>query len=287
MNIHFANLQKTSLAAIHNAFNDAFSNYQISFELSLEQLTYMLERRGCDLKLSYGAFDGDLLVGFILNGIGTWNKLQTAYDTGTGLRPAYQGKGIAKRLFDFAVADLKENNIQQYLLEVIQTNIAAFSLYQKKGFKVTRELDFYVFPKSKLKNLSFSNDENIVVKEMKIPVWKTFSSLWDFQPTWQNSIDSIKRKEERFVFLVAYFKDELCGYILVEKHTGDIPQLAVRPNFRRKGIGSTLLEKANAYIKGENIKLINLERGCDSIEGFLSELNLPDSLGQYEMVLKF
>ena len=44
---------------------------------------------------------------------------------------------------------LRQNDIHQYLLEVIQTNRGAVELYRKEGFKVTREFDCYILAKNR------------------------------------------------------------------------------------------------------------------------------------------
>lgn len=55
----------------------------------------MLKRRGFNPDLSFAAFDGSEIDAFILNGIGDFNGLPTAYDIGTGTRKEYRGKGWA------------------------------------------------------------------------------------------------------------------------------------------------------------------------------------------------
>ena len=87
----------------------------------------MIERRGFNLDLSFGAFNKDQLVGFTLNGIGDWNGKLTAYDTGTGIIKEFRKKGVATKLFNESLPTLRENNISQYLLEVIRTNTSETS----------------------------------------------------------------------------------------------------------------------------------------------------------------
>ena len=53
-------------------------------QLNAEQLRAMLTRRGFDPTLSFAAFDGAQIAAFTLNGIGNFNGVPTAYDTGTG-----------------------------------------------------------------------------------------------------------------------------------------------------------------------------------------------------------
>lgn len=144
-------LSDTSIELIHQAFKNAFSDYVEPFTFTKRQLQYMIERRGCNLNLSFGAFDGSNLVGFTLNGIGDWNGKLTAYDTGTGVIKEYRKRGIATQIFDESLPILKANNIKQYLLEVIVSNTSAHDLYKKAGFTVVRNFNYYISEKIRLK----------------------------------------------------------------------------------------------------------------------------------------
>jgi GNAT superfamily N-acetyltransferase len=73
----------------------------------------------------FAAFDSNEIVSFTLNGIGNFNGIPTAYDTGT--LKEYRGKGLATQIFEYSIPYLKEMNIQQYLLEVLQHNTKAVS----------------------------------------------------------------------------------------------------------------------------------------------------------------
>lgn len=152
--MQYKNLEKIPFLQIHQAFTDAFSNYEIPFNLSPEELNYMLLRRGYQPKYSYGAFVDQQLTGFVLNGIGPWTHGQTAYDTGTGIIQAYQGKGIGSQLLDFTIEQLKKEGIDHYLLEVIKTNKNALNLYKKKGFLISNTFDYYVWDRSQLAEMA-------------------------------------------------------------------------------------------------------------------------------------
>ena len=94
----------------------------------------------CDLEISAGAFDDGKMIGFYMNGVGSWQGKQTAYDAGTGVISEYRGGSVAKELFAFMVPRLKEVGIAQYLLEVLSENDRAVALYRKLGFVETRVL---------------------------------------------------------------------------------------------------------------------------------------------------
>jgi len=279
-------LNGISIKQIHSAFVKAFADYVEPFDLTCKQLKYMIERRGCELNLSFGAFNGDDLVGFTLNGIGDWNGLLTAYDTGTGIIKEFRKQGIATNMFNESLPVLKKNKITQYLLEVIKTNSGAFDLYKKAGFTVTREFDYYISTKDKIEINQNKLSEDFQIKELENPDWDELKTFWDFEPSWQNSIDSIKRKIDYFKLLGIFIKETLAGYGIIEKHTGDIPQLAVAQQYRRRECATTLFKHLLEYDEAETYKIINSDAVYEPFKKFTKSINLSPGLGQYEMIMK-
>ena len=283
--IEIKQLEGIDFKVVYGAFSKAFSDYVEPFDLSYEQLKYMVERRGCDLRLSFGAFDGNELVGFTLNGIGKWNGRLTAYDTGTGIIKEYRKQGIASKMFNESLPILRENNVEQYLLEVISNNKPAYDLYLKAGFQVTREFDYYISTKDKVSIKKDKLDGRTIIKEITNPDWDLLKTFWDFEPSWQNTIDSINRKGGHFKILGAFIENVLVGYGIIEKHTGDITQLAVNKEFKRNGIGSILLKNLFKHSEGNGVKFINTAVECNSFKEFAAQINLLPGIGQYEMTL--
>lgn len=284
--ISIKSLSGVTIQRIYDAFVNAFSDYVEPFNLSYEQLKYMIERRGFDLHLSFGAFNKDELVGFTLNGIGDWNGILTAYDTGTGIIKEFRKKGIATKLFNESLPILRENNISQYLLEVIRTNKSAYELYRKAGFDVTREFDYYISTKDKISINKNKLNKDFPIKEIKTPNWELFKTFWDFIPSWQNSIDSINRKLEYFIILGLFEKDSVVGYGIIEKETGDIPQLSIDKKYRRNGLATTLFYRLLQYSENDEIKIINTPNTFYPFKNFAKSINLTTGFGQYEMLLK-
>ncbi len=88
--IEFFPLNQFSESEILNTHNEAFSNYEVPMQLSLEVFRYFNSRRGVRYDLSLGAVEGKRLIGFILNAIDFWNGKLTAYDCGTGIIPEFR-----------------------------------------------------------------------------------------------------------------------------------------------------------------------------------------------------
>lgn len=121
----------------------AFSNY---FVVLPEDYNYWKSRYRAaqiDWNLSFGMFDGEKLVGFIINGIDVHEGKKTAYNSGTGVLPEYRGREIVDRLYDHAFAEFRKAGIEKCLLEVICENERALSVYKRIGFEIKRKLYSY------------------------------------------------------------------------------------------------------------------------------------------------
>lgn len=278
-------LSGVNIKTIHNSFERAFSDYVEPFKISVSLLKYMIERRGYNEDISFGAFDEGELVGFTLNGKGMWNNLSTAYDTGTGIVKEYRKQGIATKMFTESLQILRDNGIEQYLLEVIKSNTKAYDLYKKAGFSVVREFDYFVsevsefnLTKDKLPDsYSFLNDIR--------PDWDLLRSFWEFVPSWQNSVESIQRKESGFKIIGISFENNIIGYGIIEPETGDIPQFCIDKDHRNRKLGTILFSELAKYSKNGEIRIINTAEEYEPVKKFMKSLNISPGLGQYEMIL--
>jgi len=277
-------LANTNIDTIIKANIQAFADYD--FQLNVEQLKTMWKRRGFNPALSFAAFEGDEIVSFTLNGIGNFNGKRMAYDTGTGTLKEYRGQGLATKIFEYSVPYLKKANIRHYLLEVLQHNTKAISVYQKIGFEITREFNCFVWNNKELKNQLKKVDFLYYIENIALENYPFVKEFWDFEPSWQNSFESIERAKEDFISLGAFVNKQLEGYCVFEPNSGDITQIAVSKPFRRKGIASLLLQEITKLNKIEKMKLLNTETSCGSIVHFLKAKNIEVSLKQFEMLRK-
>jgi ribosomal protein S18 acetylase RimI-like enzyme len=282
--IIYSTLENTDLEKLHKAFIEAFSDYEVKLDLSLLKFQNMLQRRGYVSKSSIGALKNDKLVGFILNGIRNWEGKLTTYDVGTAVIKNYRGHGITSNMFLNATQLLKELEVEQYLLEVIQSNESAVKLYKKQGFEILRDLECYKIDKNKYSNTTTYNVEHINIIDEGI--WDKLIKNWDSKPSWQNSIDSINALSEAFIYSIVIINDIVVGYGIIDKKTGDIPQIAVDKNYRFNGIGKSILTDLINNTESRSISILNVDSNCDSLKKFLLHLGFENSVSQYEMVLK-
>lgn len=72
------------------------------------------------------------------------------------------------------------------------------------------------------------------------------------------------------------------GYVIVFPSNGDVPQLAVRREARRRGIGTRLLRSA-AAIAQKPLRVINVDARDEGIAAFLAALGGHRFVRQIEM----
>lgn len=269
---------------IYEAFNQAFANYEV--QINKVQLQTMLKRRGFDPELSFAAFDGHKIVAFTLNGIGDFNGIRTAYDTGTGTLKEYRGQGLATQVFEYSIPFLREAGINQYLLEVLQHNTKAVSVYRNLGLEVTREFYYSMQTNEHMSNLIKESDTLYSVKQISTDQLVLFTEFWDFTPSWQNSFESIQRAVDDFICLGVFVDGRIVGYCVFESISGDLTQLAVDKKYRRQGIASLLLKEILNLNKNSILKIVNTDVSCDSITDFIKAKNIEVKGKQFEMIRK-
>ena len=279
-------LDGVPLRVLHEAFSAAFSDYTEPFSMSAPMLQYMLERRGYDASLSFGAFADGCLVGFILNGLGEWGGVPTAYDTGTGVRRAFRGRGVASEIFDESLPVLRGRGVRQYLLEVIRTNENAVRLYRKSGFAVSREFDYWTASPGSIRLAKASLLNSFSIAEIHEPDWASVSRFWDFQPSWQNSVESVMRKRDHVTIMGVKHREAIVAYACMERHSGDLPQLAVDPAYRRRGLATALVGQLLKKLRPPEFRVTNTCSNDRPMRSFLTGLGLKPGCGQFEMTLQ-
>ncbi|MEA4987536.1 MAG: GNAT family N-acetyltransferase [Anaerovorax sp.] len=277
--ILYQSLDQIDKERLYKTFIDAFSDYQVKIDLPFWKFEQMLQRRGYHSEISIGAFENDRLVGFVLNGFRKWNGRATAYDLGTGVIPEFRRKGITSEMLLHVKKQFKGKSVEQYLLEVIKSNTSAIQLYKKQGFKVQREFSCFEIERDKYIPQTTYNTEH--VERIELNQLKEF---WDFKPSWQNSIESVNAIPEAFLYSVVRVDHNIVGYGIIDKKTGDIPQIAVNKDYRRNGIAGSIISDMIKSTESNKICILNVDTQFKSVEDFFDQLGFEYSVGQYEML---
>jgi ribosomal protein S18 acetylase RimI-like enzyme len=284
MNTHYdiRSLANTSFDELYACHIEAFKDYP--FQWTKEALQKTIHRRGYDPSLSFGAFHNDTLVAFTWNGTGDFNGMKTAYDTGTGTIEEHRGKGLASKIFEYSIPFFKEAGIEQYILEVLEENEKAFSVYRKQGFEVSRKFDCFRTNSSEWDLPPHELKERVTLKEIDLGYQPQMEALIDFPLSWQNRFGALRRNLGDFTILGAFQNERLVGYGITEPGSGDISQLAVEKSSRRKGIGSFILAELKKLNKADIAKVINIESTEKGIIDFVTRNGIPKIVSQFEMI---
>jgi len=248
------------------AFTAAFSDYVVPLVLTREQLLEMFTRRGWVPELSVAAFDGGAMVAFTVNGIDS----DRAYDSGTGVVLTHRRSGLARAMMERSFELLRP---REYVLEVIDANARAHALYRDLGFRETRGLQCWAFEAQRhIGSQAHRGSPVSLCASEPVSLW------WDIQPSWQNSTSSIARARMPHVTL-----GNEDAYAVLFPQTGDLAQLAVRPEARRRGLGTALLHEA-AAVAGKPLRIQNVDERHAGIVNFLERAGAKRTVRQLEMV---
>jgi ribosomal protein S18 acetylase RimI-like enzyme len=277
-NIRFNHLADYTLAELLPVFQAAFADYPVPLTLNLAEFTAMVTRRGYDLGISVGAFDGEHCVGFHLICRGQWQGAPCAYDTGSGVLPAYRHQGIGRRMFQWLAPRLREAGIRQCRLEVLADNTPARRSYAAVGFRPTRQFD------------CLSLDLPAADADAPFDAWQIeirndlpaeFAQWLEDEPAWQNSFDAMARTPQRLTRVMLVQDGRVLAAGLVNADAGDVPLFAVAPSHRRQGLGRALLRVLRRASKVP-LRFINLTAGGPSV-ALVKALGGVSLSGQWEM----
>ncbi|MCI0350042.1 MAG: GNAT family N-acetyltransferase [Acidobacteriales bacterium] len=250
-------------------FLEAFSDYVVKMSPTQAQLKEMLTRRGYAAEASAGVFEGDRLVAFALNGI----EGKSAYNSGTGVISSHRRNRLGTEVMKFSYSLLRARGCTSYLLEVLEQNRAAIGLYESCGFVRRRSLQCWSF--------EAADPEGIQPEIHPGPYdWSSWQRWWSTLPAWQNSGTSLQRARDQRVVLGNHD-----GYAIVFPSTGDLPQLAVRPEARRRSLGTKLLQDAAAEAK-KPLRILHLDDSDSGIARFLENAGAVRTHRVLEMELK-
>jgi len=131
-------LGHTDFNTIMVCFLSAFENYFVKMPTDYNYYKQRWKAAKVNFNLSYGMFDDDKLVGFIINAIDERQGEHIAFNTGTGVIPEYRGRKIVKAIYEHAIPNLRNNGITKSVLEVIIENHKAIKAYEGVGFEICK-----------------------------------------------------------------------------------------------------------------------------------------------------
>jgi GNAT superfamily N-acetyltransferase len=124
------------LTDVVNLWNEAFQDYAIPMQQTVDSLFARLAREGLSPSLSVVATVDDRPVGLVLNGIRTIRGMRIAWNGGTGVIPTFRRLGIGKAMIRHCLNLYCRKGAHLATLEAIADNRKAISLYRQCGYEV-------------------------------------------------------------------------------------------------------------------------------------------------------
>ena len=278
-------LEDTGIETIHSAFVRAFSDYQVDISyMTPAVIEKRFIKNGYHPELSAGLFEEGELKGFTIVGIGRFNGGRSGFDIMTGMAREWRGKGYAHKMFDLIKTKMKQEAINNFYLEVLQENAPAIKAYSKTGFKKVRGLNCYQLNVGKLKPAR--HIETVVfLDKYDRSVIDRFTGFLDWEPSWENHFESIKRIPDHVEVIIATAFGKQVGILVYYPTLKWILTLAVDPRYRRKGVATALVEYLldilPIYVR--EIKVLNVDDGDEATNSFFRASGFELVTSQYEM----
>ncbi|MCD4696970.1 MAG: GNAT family N-acetyltransferase [Bacteroidales bacterium] len=288
MGLKIKTLNKIHFDQIHSAFVEAFSDYQVDISyMTPDVMKKRFLKNGYRPELSAGIFDQDELKGFTIVGTGKFKGSQSGFDIMTGIIKDHRGKGLANQMFDLIKDKMKEQAINTFYLEVLQEHHAAIKAYEKTGFKKTRNFNCYLLNVGKLKPAKPIQTVVYIDRITKSEI-NEFLAFLDWEPSWENHYESIKRIPGKVDIFVARSMGKNIGVLVYYPTLKWILTLAVDAGYRQKGVATALLEYFLDYlpIYIREIKILNIDEGDIAMNRFLIDSGFELITSQYEMEYK-
>ena len=263
---------------MHRTFKLAFKDYPIPFELTRDEFVIkFIEKLNINFSLSAGAYNKDLLIGFLFNSIENYEEKLTAYNGGTGVIPGYRRLGVASNLYHQLIAPLKESRVQQCVLEVLTKNNAAIRLYEKIGFQKVRLLNCY-----KLYSIKFDSKSKEFLVETGVSLPKEYRNWLTYNPSFLDSPAMLNRYISTEKILLARDKESIVGFMVIQTSNGRISTFGIHPE-KGAEIGFALVKKGLEISRNKQLTILNIDENSDSMSTLLESIGFKNEISQYEM----
>lgn len=270
-------LEQTPIEEILETLNLAFSDYFVPINFTLDYVNERWKASGVNYSLSFGVFDQNRLVGFLIHAINFYGNEKVAYNASTGIIPSHRRKGLLTKLYETAIPVLRENGIIKSTLECITKNERAISAYQKVGFTIDRKYHLYKFDWK-----GFEADSEFEIKRFSNFSFEYFKQLQNYEPSIENQDHFLKQYKNNLEAISVSGKNEIVAYLLFHKTSKRIHRLGVKNNNWKK-YGRILF----SGLEPENYNIINIDSRNEEIHEFFNEMNFDNFIDQYDMSFNF
>tara|TARA_R110002096_G_scaffold242109_2_gene434098 strand:+ start:1246 stop:2106 length:861 start_codon:yes stop_codon:yes gene_type:complete len=276
-------LQHNDLRQMHRSFLEAFSEYPVPMQLSYSLFKKrMLGKLNIRFDLSFGAFSGQKLVGFIFHSLNEYKGITSIYNGGTGVIPGHRGNRLTRQLY-LAFREKAGTQAKRCVLEVITVNEVAIKVYEEIGF---RKVGFYnCYKLNKILEPSNLNQEEFLIACGSLSRKDLYQQLDSVETSFSDTFDQLAYNAASETFVECRSGGRVVGYIIFQAQSGRITRMAVDASLRRKGIGTRLVYEAYIQSGKKNLTAINIPEAAKDIAGFLLNAGFENQVDQWEMEL--
>lgn len=267
-------LEHISFDQIITCFFKAFENYFVPLPNNKELFKARWESSGVDFRYSYGMFEDNQLIAFIIHAIDDRNGHWTAFNTGTGVLPDFRGQQIVQKLYHAALPELKKRDITKCTLEVITQNDKAIRAYKRIGFQIAREYRCYNGSIAQIQTNSKVQIEQ--VESSKID-WESLPRQESY--SWDHQKETLKKSD--FTLFKVFYDGQWESYFIMDSTRGYVAQFdtIIRTNITWDRLFQSVRKIT------DHIKINNVDSGIREKIIALDHINLPHIIDQYEMEL--
>lgn len=286
MSIRLTPAGKLDFDVLVDVFNKAFADYFMPVYHEAEGLRKYIYTQDIDLGSSFVAFSGKEASGFVLTGIRkAEDGLMVRVDS-MGVAPKYRRKGVATILLTESRRQAEAMGAKRIILEVIQANSRALSLYTKQGYQVARELKNFQWGQLPLPG---EISLGITLRPMGLEEAEAASRLcYTYQLPWQIDRLTMKKLGKPYECFRAETGGQSVGFaVLVPREdSAHLFQMGVIPAARRKGVAVAMLgelQRAFAHLSRWSALYVPAEERA--AVGLAEKLGCQEFFPQYEMQL--
>ncbi len=260
-------LDKIPFTQIVDCFNLSFKGYFVKMPTDPEYYKQRWSAAKVNYALSFGMFDNNRLVGFIINAIDKRQGQLTAYNSGTGVIPAYRGKRIVNSIYKAAIPKLQTHGISKCTLEVIKENAKAIKAYETVGMSICKGYKCFGG------EISLSNNTDFSLKEVSFNDIVALNNPNEVFYSWDNQLESIQLGAYKY-----YLVGDI-GYFILNPENGYIAQIDV---FTSNSENWNIMWSAVNSI-ADVIKINNVDERLTSKLEAIKSIGLTNTVDQFEM----
>ena len=266
--VNYRNLRDVSIDIIVACLSESFADYFVQMPSDPEFWRVRFKNARVDQELSWGAFDQDKLVAFIINGIDIQDQVLTAFNTGTGVLPAYRGNQVVDKMYSYGMSELKKKGVKRCSLEVIDKNDRAIRVYERIGFQLNHKLQCY--------KGSLSVTKEVVIQEVLHK--EVIESESNQNYSWDNTNETIAIAGDTYQTYKVFLKDQTksIGYFIINPLNGYIAQLESK-NHQWDYIFSGICQIS------KEIKINNIKDDRVQLLSYIEKIKLTNTINQIEM----